>query len=348
MTTTIPANTILPLTRIVGTPNAMSVRLLIQESYDRAQAMQTSTQAPFGHLGALMSDATYLALAGNAFDVPVHPGALAALTGTAVNNAEATRVHTAAVAAAVCYQKAMKELSDLIRAALGIQYIAILADPVLGFGNVSPRSILQHVERKYATMTPQEAEDTRATLTATINIDDPLEAVWMNITNVQHAVANIAPITDATAITLTLTAFKETGVYDVDVLEWKRKPEADKTMANFRDHFDAADKERRLNLTVGAAGLHGANAASIVTPTTLDAAARHPVNAGRPMAYCYTHGASVNMRHTSATCNSRCEGHQTAATMDNMMGGCNTIRNPPPPGTGSNHRNRRAQPPAQT
>lgn len=342
-----PANTILPLTRIVGTPNAISVHLLIQESYDRAQAMQTSTQEPFGHLGALMSDAVYLALAGHAFAIPGHPGALAALTGTAVNNTEATRVHAAAVAAAVCYQKAMKDLSDLIRAALGVEYISILADPVLGFGNVSPRTILDHVKRKYATMTPQEAEDTRATLTATINIDDPLEATWMKITNVQHAVATTAPITDATAITLTLTAFKETGVYDVDVLEWKRKPEADKTMANFRDHFDAADRERRLNITAGAAGLHGANGAIIPAPAAIVAAAQHPVNAGRPMAYCFSHGASVNMSHTSATCHSRVEGHQTAATMDNMMGGCNTIRNPPPPGAGGTRRNRRVQPPAQ-
>ena len=341
------ATVILPLTRIVGKPNAITSNLLHQECYARGMNMPTSTQAPHGHLGALMSDAAYQAFAGNAFVVPGHPGALAGLTGSAVANTEATRVYNAEVAAAVCYQKAMKDLVDLLRAAIDVEYISILADPVLGFGNVSPRTILEHIQRKYATMTTQEAEDTRATLTATINIDDPLEALWLKITNVQHAVAATAPITDATAITLTLNAFKNTGVYDVDILEWKRKPEADKTMTNFRDHFDAADKERRLNITVGAAGLHGANAAIIQAPVA-DAAAQHQVNAGRPMAYCYTHGASVNMSHTSATCNSRCEGHQTAATMDNMMGGCNIIRNPPPPGAGGTRRNRRVQPPAQT
>ena len=346
MTTTIQETTSLPLTRIVGKPTTIAVNRLKKEMYDRAANIPTADHAPFGHLGAVMPDPDYQALTGHAFPVPEHPGALDQLQGGVVAVAEATREWTAQVLAAVTYQKAMKRLADLIRAAIEVQYIASLEDPVLGFGNVSALALLAHIVRKYATMTPKEAEDMRTTLTAAINLDDPLESLWMKITNVQHAVARIAPITDATAITLTLNAFKETGVYDIDVTDWKKKPEADKTMANFRDHFDEADKERRLNLTAGAAGLHGANGAINQAPAA-GTAARHNVNAGRPMAYCYSHGATVNLSHTSATCTNRVEGHQAEATMDNMMGGCSRIRIPPPLRAGDTRRNPRTQPSTQ-
>jgi hypothetical protein len=42
--------------------------------------------------------------------------------------------------------------------------------------------------------------------------------------------------------------------------------------------------------------------------------------------YCWTHGLSNNPQHTSATCTSPAEGHQRTATIDNMLGGNNSIR----------------------
>jgi hypothetical protein len=37
--------------------------------------------------------------------------------------------------------------------------------------------------------------------------------------------------------------------------------------------------------------------------------------------YCWTHGHRVGPKHTSATCQSKAEGHQDAATRENTMGG---------------------------
>jgi hypothetical protein len=41
--------------------------------------------------------------------------------------------------------------------------------------------------------------------------------------------------------------------------------------------------------------------------------------------YCWTHGLSRNAQHTSAQCSNKADNHQTAATLDNRMGGVNKI-----------------------
>eukprot|EP00957_Ditylum_brightwellii_P105568 8048059-Ditylum_brightwellii.AAC.1 len=45
---------------------------------------------------------------------------------------------------------------------------------------------------------------------------------------------------------------------------------------------------------------------------------------GNQTCYCWSHGFSVRPEHTSLTCPDLKPGHQTAATMDNQMGGHKT------------------------
>jgi hypothetical protein len=45
------------------------------------------------------------------------------------------------------------------------------------------------------------------------------------------------PITDGAAIRLTIMALDNTGVFESDLELWRLKPEADKTMDNFKKHF---------------------------------------------------------------------------------------------------------------
>ena len=47
------------------------------------------------------------------------------------------------------------------------------------------------------------------------------------------------------------------------------------------------------------------------------------------LAYCWTHGASTNLEHTSATCSNPATGHDKTATITDMKGGNNTIRRKP-------------------
>ena len=44
-----------------------------------------------------------------------------------------------------------------------------------------------------------------------------------------------------------------------------------------------------------------------------------------PVTYCWTHGVTKNLRHNSATCVRQAEGHKKEATLNNRMGGSDTI-----------------------
>ena len=61
-----------------------------------------------------------------------------------------------------------------------------------------------------------------------------------------------------------------------------------------------------------------------VAPT--EPTAQKPTNANArnrldPTGYCWTHGYCMTKSHTSATCKTPMEGHKTAATRNNTMGG---------------------------
>ena len=42
---------------------------------------------------------------------------------------------------------------------------------------------------------------------------------------------------------------------------------------------------------------------------------------GKPVSYCWTHGVTSNLRHTSATCRRKATGHKDDATFNDRKGG---------------------------
>ena len=58
-------------------------------------------------------------------------------------------------------------------------------------------------------------------------------------------------------------------------------------------------------------------ALAVVSPAPSNGRLRTPATRG----YCWTHGSSGNVAHTSASCANPAEGHQVAATNRNRMGG---------------------------
>ena len=50
---------------------------------------------------------------------------------------------------------------------------------------------------------------------------------------------------------------------------------------------------------------------------------------GKPVSYCWTHGVTSNLRHTSASCRRKATGHKDEATYSNRMGGSQSSLVPP-------------------
>eukprot|EP00978_Attheya_sp_CCMP212_P003306 scaffold6820_cov39-Attheya_sp.AAC.1 len=51
----------------------------------------------------------------------------------------------------------------------------------------------------------------------------------------------------------------KTGLFEQACRKWRDKPQADRTMVQFKKHFKHWEKDCRLMFTTGAAGYHGAN-----------------------------------------------------------------------------------------
>ena len=149
----------------------------------------------------------------------------------------------------------------------------------------------------------------------------------------------------------------KTGLFDQGCHDWHNKPHLDRTMAALKNNFKKWEKDRRLMLTSGTAGYHGANhvdaappappivpvvteleamraemaamrvalAAQAAPPPALAAAPLRPRPALADMGYCWSHGYSGNLTHTSQSCVTRAEGHQETATHANKLGGTDRI-----------------------
>jgi hypothetical protein len=338
------------LTPIVERPTNTTLQLLTQELYANARAIHsTRGGGANGHLALIMPDATYLARTGLAFNPPAHPGEnpIHPPGATQAQINEINRLYYSALAEHSRFLTVAEELKKQLFAAVDKLYFRILADPLMGFADVSCQTLLAHLHATYGVIEREEIDANRDRLSADWNPDNPLEALWFRLAEAQrYAIAAGEPLTDSACIRLTLRVLEKTGVFLSACERWRERDAADWTMANFQDHFEKANKERLRKLTAQAAGFHGAHATTLETPAapTIERAnavtdqpsptpPRTPArNArttdGTTIYYCWTHGLHFNSRHTSATCEHKADGHNDAATLTNMLGGNNRFQRP--------------------
>jgi hypothetical protein len=155
------------------------------------------------------------------------------------------------------------------------------------------------------------------------------------------------------------------GRYDIACHEWRQlnPGPSTKNWAKFKTHFKADDCDMRSQDTIGSAGYHGAHAATNAATNTaallattqaalaaIEIKLAHALSQASlassssrssnrstntcvsaiatpdsPRSYCWTHGHTANLEHSSPTCQYPAEGHDIAATNDNKMGGNNAL-----------------------
>ncbi|KAI2496639.1 hypothetical protein MHU86_17842 [Fragilaria crotonensis] len=260
--------------------------------------------------------ADYLLRAGVPFVIPVHPGPPPDPVGTAAVIGVALRNHAEALTDLAIYNNLNAALTAQILLAVNASFLSALEDPDFGFGDVSPRTMLEHLRTEYGTLTPEELERT-----APLSPSRGISTTPSKIYGLKLSTSNVS-------------LFRRQKFRLRPITEW--------TVAAFKADFILGNKERIRRLTAGDAGFHGAHnaiipatpaaptppaiAAAAVTPApTPPAAARHVTVEGGKMFYCWTHGLSPQRNHTSITCLHKAEGHRDDATAFRMRGGNNTI-----------------------
>jgi hypothetical protein len=296
-----------------------------------------------------MPTAAYVARAGQNFILPTHPGdnPVHAPQATTAQITETNRQYTAALVEHTRYLTVVEDLKKQILLAVPPLYLDALKDIAFGFADVSCAQMLAHLQNEYGSIEPDDLEANRARLSADWNPDEPIEALWLRIQEVQrYAADGHEPIANETVLRLLLPVLEKTGVFLHATTTWRDKDPTTCTLATFKDHFARAYKERHRQITSQAAGYHSANAAVTTPPRTPHSPPTpSPTSVpflqspgGPKMFYCWTHGLGKNRDHTSPTCNNKAPDHQDAATVNNLMGGSNIIMRGPGPRERSNNR----------
>jgi hypothetical protein len=326
------------LTPLTDKPSERSIRLLKREVFANAIAIHsTRGGGAHGHLFLVVPQAEYNNMGLPLFVQPVHPGPnpVHGDAPTAAQITETNRQYTQNLTEFTLYRTATQEIKRQLLDAIPATYIDSLSDSLWGFTNVSPANILEHLTNTYGDVTPTDLEDNRNQLQAPWNIDEPIENIWTRTDQIlDYATRNGEPIPNGTTIRLLIVVFTKTGLFTNAIDLWNRKPAADKTLPNFKAHFNFENKDRLDKLTAARAGFHGANTATIPVPERANAATPAPpqvlADGTTRLYYCWTHGLGPSSAHTSLTCTTTAVGHVREATAAKPCGGCMTFR---PPGT---------------
>jgi len=193
-----------------------------------------------------------------------------------------------------------------------------LKDPRLGYADVTPLQILTHLFTTYGTVTPHELSANFENMNKPWDPNQPIEDLYQQLEEAQEFAAEHEPIIDATKIRTGVEIIEKTGLFELDVRDWRAKAIAEQTYANFKVHFTNANKERARKLTSASAGFAGT--AKAAPPNKNNNQENNNPNAmfkGRD--YCWTCG--LQPTHNGKNCRNKQDGHKDDATINNMKGG---------------------------
>ena len=333
------------LTPIVGEPTNATITLLKRQIY--ANAMEnhcTLGCGVLGYLGIIMPSDDF-----EVKQLAVTPGTFQPFTKpvtTPPKNDDDTveeDEYKADLRKIRDYNAMESKLKQQLLAAIEPTFITALEDAEVGFAMVTSKKILQHLITEYGTITLDELAANIDTLNEPWNSEQPIRMLWDRLKECQRiGKAGGEPISDKMAMYAALKLLDGTGLYTTYTTGWRQAHpiQTTWTMKAFQEFFNHADKDRKKHLTTKDAGFHGANAVTksykaAVTneapPTDETTTTRPKTNfvdptSGRKVYYCWSHGGTLNPKHTSETCNHPKEGHKKEAHWFNMMDGCGDMK----------------------
>jgi len=331
------------LTTIVGKPTFATTRLLKKQLVANAISVYSARgTGTLGHAKIVLGQEAYDALAGdgNEWIDPVNPGPAPVYPdGATQHQIIATKQNWEnSINEWKTFNAVEAALKRLLLDAVDTTWLSSLEDPLFGYTNVSCADLLHHLETTYAVVDSDALTTNMDELKAPWEPSESMEPLWLRGVQAQQLAAQGGvPITDAHLLLIFRDLLIKSGQFTLDLREWDKLPNAQKTLAAFKTTFTEANNRRIKTLTTNQlataspmpAHAFAARSDILNTPNTTPIILAHGASTVTKLAYCWTHGVTTNVDHTSRTCTSKATGHQEDATIDNMMGGNNTIRRRP-------------------
>jgi hypothetical protein len=216
-----------------------------------------------GHLGIIMTNEEYFAIAVDVFLVPANPGSSAVVVAgmTAAVIAETTRLHREATQVHRTYHNVDQAIKKLIIKSFDDTYLNALSDEIVGYANCTSLQLLTHLLTYYAMITPIELTQNYERINTLYDPNQPIETLFQQIQDARaFAVAGGQPYGAAMIVNVAYTLVFNTGFFPDACCAWQSRAIAAKTWAHFKIDFATAHCEFRLtNQTAQQFGFHSAN-----------------------------------------------------------------------------------------
>jgi hypothetical protein len=198
------------------------------------------------HLGLIMTNKEYFAIAVDVFPVPNNPGPSAAVVAvmTAAVIAELTRLHREATQEYRTYHNVDQAIKKLIIKSFDNAYPNALSDEIVGYANCTSLQLLTHLLTYYAMIAPTELTQNCERLNTLYDPNQPIETLFQQIQDARaFAVAGGQPYGAAMIVNVAYTLVFNTGFSPDACRAWQSRAIAGKTWAQFKIDFATAHRE---------------------------------------------------------------------------------------------------------
>jgi hypothetical protein len=278
-------------------------------------------------LALTVSPEKYLQVSGGAtFTPPTKPSDSLGLANNASATAVAlaTRAKDKAKEEWITYTLTLKALRQQLLQAMPHRWISELADDKTDFAGVPPIAILTILWEKHGKISQTMLANNLLSLSQEWCPTDPMENYWEHVKKcTDFAARGKEPIHQDVVLRAVLGTLEATGEFTLDIRDWKKLPEKEKTVINIQTFFEEANVTRLQTATTATKGY-----ACRAEQERLKHNKRkfEPPPTGQQMQYCWSHG--LNKTHSSAACKYPFKNHNKKATAGRMFGGCNVINRP--------------------
>jgi hypothetical protein len=224
-----------------------------------------------GHLGLIISDASYARIAPPTAEEPKlwvttnAPGRAPATTDGAADQISAARhVWEEDVQTYRTYTSVHQALKKQIISVFEPMYLDILNDNMVGYSNISARDMLDHLFETYINITAVDIEINFEHMRRAWDHQQPVETLFKQIQDCADCLeAGGVLIGHPQNINVGYATIFATGHFMSACRRWNEKPAAEKTWTHFKSHIAAAHRQHKQMQGKSAAttGYHSTNAA---------------------------------------------------------------------------------------
>jgi hypothetical protein len=172
------------LPTVTGEPTFEDLKLIRRLLNNNAMSVASYRgRGHHGHLGIIMTNEEYFAVAVDVFPVPNNPGPSAAVVAgmTAAAIAETTRLHKEATQLYRTYHNVDQAIKKLIIESFDDAYINALSDEIVGDANCTALQLLTHLLTYYAMIAPTSLTQNYERLNAPYDPNQPIETLFQQI-----------------------------------------------------------------------------------------------------------------------------------------------------------------------